>query len=363
MTKLLAAVAAYGTQARIDFPDRPLSAERWARLADGVRDQRLEGLLAAAVSTGALPVDGAQHDSVRDLARGRAQVDLSIERETVKVSQTLGRAGVHHRVLKGPASAHRFYPDPSWRGFGDVDLLIDNADWYRAVEVLEELGARRIVPEIRPGFDRKFGKDATLVSAAGMEIDLHRTLVFGPYGLWVDLTSLLARAADTITVAGSHLPVLDAEAAFVHACYNAVLADDPPRLIAVRDVIQIAVGEAIDGKKTHELAEAWRASGVVSRAIRLVARCLNVDLSATSVGAAFQSASETVGDRALMLTYRGSGRGYTSQLAGVVAVRGLAQRVAYLSALVWPQPAYLEARGWSAASYARHALKKVVGRP
>jgi hypothetical protein len=134
-------------------------------------------------------------------------------------------------------------------------------------------------------------------------------------------------------------------------------------LIAVRDVTQIALGEAIDAQETRQLAEAWHATAVVSRALGLAARYLSVDLAATSVGAAFQSASESVRDRALMRTYRGSGRGYTSQLAGVVAVRGFSRRAAYLAALARPQAAYLEARGWSAAGYARHALKKVVGRP
>ena len=100
--------------------------------------------------------------------------------------EALEKAGIAHRVLKGHAWAHTVYPDPSWRAFGDVDLLVGTDDSDRAVEVLESTGVRRTLPEVRPGFDRRFGKDATLLSASGREVDLHRLLVAGPYGLWVD---------------------------------------------------------------------------------------------------------------------------------------------------------------------------------
>ena len=36
----------------------------------------------------------------------------------------LGAAGIDVRALKGPAVGRLEYPDPSWRAYGDVDLLV-----------------------------------------------------------------------------------------------------------------------------------------------------------------------------------------------------------------------------------------------
>jgi hypothetical protein len=364
VTDVLAAVAAFGAvPSAAPLAGDPLDATAWRVLESRVASERIEGLLAAAVSSGALAVDAGQLASVKQMARGRAKVDVAIEREAIRASAALADAGVEHRLVKGPAVAHRFYPDPSWRGFGDVDIFVDGSAWYRAVSVLEAIGARRPVPELRPGFDSRFGKEATLVADSGVELDLHRTLVVGPYGLWIDARRLLARRPDTMKVGGVVLPVLDASAAFVHACYNAVLADDPPRMIALRDVAQIALSGRFEAEEAVRLASEWRGQAVVAKAVELVQCRLGIDLSATPVGAAIPRRATPLSDRALMWTYRGAGRGYTSQLAGALALRGLADKVAYLSALARPQPSYLRSRGWSPRRYLGHAARKVVGRP
>jgi hypothetical protein len=326
-----------------------------------VTRERIEGLLAAAVSSGELPVDPEQREQVRSAARGRARVDLGLERELITTARILGRAGVCYRVLKGLAWAHTAYPDPSWRGSGDVDLLVANDDWYRAVRELEDDGAHRVLPEVRPGFDRRFGKDATLRSRAGWEIDLHRLLAAGPFGLWVDLAQLLVRSA-RVTIGGSVLPVLDPEAALLHACYNLVLGDDPPRLIAARDVAQMVLTAQADPDRVQDLAQRWRAVPVVVRALSLAENMLGVRLWNQPVSRPFLPARIGSAARVLMATYRGPGRGYSSQAAALVAVPGALERMTYLDALVRPQRAYLEARGLTRAGHLRRGVRRGWGR-
>jgi hypothetical protein len=327
-----------------------------------VTHERIEGLLAAAVASGGLPVDPEQREEVRRAARGRARVDLGLERELITTACVLERTGVRYRVLKGLAWAQTAYPDPSWRGSGDVDLLIADDDWYQAVRALEEGGARRILPEVRPGFDRRFGKDATLRSRAGWEIDLHRLLAAGPFGLWVDQAQLLARSA-CVTIGGSVLPVLDAEAAFVHACYNLVLGDDPHRLIAARDVSQMGLNAHADPDSVHDLAQQWRAVPVVLRALSLAEKMLGVRLWDRPVAGPFLPAGIGPAARLLMATYRGPGRGYSSQAASLAALPGARERITYLNALARPQRAYLEARGLSQAGHIRRGIRRSGGRP
>ncbi|HWG73750.1 MAG TPA: nucleotidyltransferase family protein [Acidimicrobiales bacterium] len=351
-TALATAVAAFGLPGAPPLPRRHLADEAWHGLLREVGQQRIEGLLGAAVMAGALPVSDEQREETRETVRGRAGVDLRLERELLATTRALGHAGVAHRVLKGPAMAHTAYPDPSWRGFGDVDLLVTDGDWYRAIEVLEATGARRPVPELRPGFDLRFGKEATLLSASGWEVDLHRTLVVGPFGLWVDCDELFGRR-EAVTIGGVEVGVLAPGAAFLHACYNAALADDPPRLIAIRDVCELAVAPNLEPDEVADLARRWRGEAVVARALSLAADVLGVTLWDRPVAASFAGRRTTMFEWALMATYRGPARGYTAQGAGVVAVAGGRERLAYLRSLASPQDSYRAARGGSPFTHLR----------
>lgn len=350
-------VAAFGLEGDLPERERPLDDAAWAELTGRVRGERIEGLLAAAVDGGALPVTDTQLEAVREAARSRAAVDLYLERELVAVARVLTQADVAFRVLKGLAWAHSVYPDPSWRGTGDVDLLVATSDWYRAIDVLEANGLRRRVPELRPGFDSRFGKEATLSTPGGWEVDLHRVLVVGPFGLWPDVDELFGGKA-AISVGGTQLPILDAEPALIHACYNAVLADDPPRLIALRDVAQMARSGMVDPAVTDQLAQRWKGRYVVAQALDLAGSTLRTDLSATGLGATFGPPRPTLRERVLVASYRGPARGFTSQATGFLAVRGPRNKAAYLSALARPQTSYLSARGWSNGSL-RQGLRRM----
>jgi hypothetical protein len=355
---LLTRVATFGLVDRGPLIPAPLEDPIWEALVGYATFQRTEGLLAASVGAGGLPVTDRQMIRTREVARSRASLDLDLERETVRTAKIFDQANVPFRMLKGPAWAHSVYPDPMWRGFGDVDVLVESSRWYRAVEALETSGGRRLFPELRPGFDGRFGKDATFIMASGLEIDLHRTLVVGPYGLWIDGREIFSRAPTRLDLGGYPVTTLDPQAAFLHACYNAALGDDPPRLAALRDVAQMAMSEGAAPEETFSLARRWRAVNVVRRAIDLAAGGLDLPLRQTGLGIRFAG---EVGrrDRILLSTYRGRGRGYTSQLAGTIAVPGLRAKAAYLFALALPQRSYLRARGYSLISFMRHAIQRV----
>ena len=130
---------------------------------------------------------------------------LVLDHLLVEVSSAMTEAGLPTVVLKGAAVADTFYPDRSWRSFGDLDLLISAADWRRACEVLVRLGFRRIIPEPRPGFDERFGKGASFEDARKLQVDLHRTLAMGPFGLWIDPESP-ARGHDRVRDQGCLAP-------------------------------------------------------------------------------------------------------------------------------------------------------------
>ena len=91
-------------------------------------------------------------------------------------------------------------------------------------------------------------------------------------------------------------------------------------------------------------------------ALSLAADVLGVKLWDSPVAAPFAGRRTTVWERALMATYRGPARGYTSQGAGVVAVEGGRERLAYLRSLASPQDSYRVARGGSPFTHLRRHL-------
>lgn len=361
LRKFEMAVAAFGLPRSSHHGLESIGEDEWEGFVARMRQERMEGLLIAAVEAEVLPSTPSRITQLRELGRARARADLELERETLRCARRLESEGLDYRLVKGPALAWGFYDDPIWRGFGDVDLLLPADTWYLAVSILEASGARRVVPEIRPHFDVRFGKDATFVSPTGREVDLHRRLVIGPYGFWATSDEVFSNRKNTVRIGASDLAVLDAEDAFLYACYSAALADYPPRLMSLRDVAQISFAGAMDVDRIAETAARWHGMGVVSRALSLSEDTLGVPLSGTDVGRRFRHIKSTAVQRLLMAAYRGPGRGYTSQLAGVVALQGVRERLAYLGALARPQNDYLRARGFTRSGFIVHA-GRLIGR-
>jgi Uncharacterised nucleotidyltransferase len=223
--------------------DRPIPARITAAGADVLLQQavaeRLMGLLDQAVADGAVLCD----DEAAELVAGQAvrtqAGTLLVERHHLVVHELLEEAGIEHRFLKGPSAAHRFYEHPALRPFSDVDVLVQGADLDRSVDVLHADGHDRTRPELTPGFSARFGKSVTMRSAARIEVDLHRVLASGPFGTVASPDALWTDPASEITLAGTGLPVLAVDGAFVHACVHLVTGTSP-RLSSMRDVAQIA---------------------------------------------------------------------------------------------------------------------------
>jgi len=331
-----AAIAAFGLPgSRRVLPPQPLTPANWRGLLSFVRAQRLTGLLASAVEHGALPVSEAQADELRHTATGSAHVALLLERLLLDSAQRLAAAEIPFRVLKGAAVAHTAYPDPSMRSFGDIDLLVPGERFCDAVELFTAEGAYRQFPEPRPGFYRRFGKGATMTMPSGLEVDLHRLFVPGPFGLGVELASLFSTATrfwlGNVTLEG-----LGADEQLLHACFHAVLGNATPRLTSVRDVAQILLTGDVDHERVLHLAGSWKAEAVVAAAIEIAWETL--DLADKVPLSAWATRYEPTGrDVRLLRLYAGRTRNPVAQsVAAVRAVRGARAKAAYLHALLLP---------------------------
>jgi Uncharacterised nucleotidyltransferase len=339
--ELVALVASEGLP-RYATPDQiALDDTTFAALVDVATSERITGHLECALNSGWLVATDDQRETARRYHEDALSLDLVLERLLARTSQTLRRAGIEHRALKGPVVARTAYPDPSLRSFGDVDILVDGRRFDDAIAVLQAEGGSARYREPRPNFTARYGKGVCVVTNRGLEIDVHRVFVSGPFGLAIDPRDLFADP-DEIVVGDVVVDALPPEARFLHACYHAGLTN--LRLTAARDVAQIACTTDLDVDRTLVLAERWRGRAVVQRALHLTRTHLRADLASPL----YEWADRYVPDRferAAMRPYAEGGRSYAAQMAaGMWALRGIRTRVAYGGALLFPDRHYVRER-------------------
>jgi hypothetical protein len=317
----------------------------WPRLLRFIARQRITGFASVEVRAGSLLVTEQQRSELEEEHRSAMAMVLVLEHLLVELSSAMTDAGLPTVVLKGAAVADAFYPDRSWRSFGDLDLLISAADWRRACEVLQGLGFRRIIPEPRPGFDERFGKGASFEDARKLQVDLHRTLALGPFGLWIDPEALLG-GTTPFEIKDASLRRLDDTNALIHACIHAALGRQHPRLVPLRDVLQMAWSGRIDWGLLSDRMRAWRLTAPVSHAMRTASATLGVpspddvrDVLGMPVGAIERRAL-----RAYTTDRKGRGG---PELSALWAIPGLRSRAAFVRAMLFPDRRFLEAKGRS----------------
>lgn len=328
--------------ARRDGGDLPLGGEppgeaAWSAILDLSGRQRMVGLLAAAVAAGAVAVTPAQASQARLASLQWRSYGTLLERHLADLVARLERHDIDYRILKGPAIAQIAYHDPGLRPFGDLDLLVPEPAYEQAVRLITEAGFARRFPELRRGFDRRFGKGTTLVNRAGDEVDLHRTLAPGAFGLRVRTDDLFA-SADTVALAGRAMRTLDPAAHLVHACYHALLGGARPPLITMVDIARLLAGE-VDEERVRRLAERWRGEAVVAEALSLAARTFGLAQRDGLVGWALRYRPDRA-DRAALHLARGEGGSYARQaIASLSTIRGWRARVAFVVSMLFPTPA------------------------
>lgn len=309
----------------------------WHRLLAEARGHRMAGAVAAAVmESGALA--GTRWEQIADLEREWALHTLRAERTLLDVVATLDDAGIEHRVLKGSAFAHVHWPAPEMRVFGDADVLVRSEDMDAAVAAVLAVGGERLVPEVRRGFDRRFGKSVTMRSAERVEIDLHRMLVAGPHAFLVPENDLW-EAPLSFQVGGRSLLCLPAETALVHAAVHAV-ASLAPRLPSLLDVAFVA--ESADLGRTAEVAAQWKVRPLVREAGARLAGELG--LAGQPVVDWADGLGSSAEEDELFELFVGTTSFRRTARATVPYIPRPVDRLRFLASLAWPSRAHRRAR-------------------
>jgi hypothetical protein len=117
----------------------------WNIVLRGARAHRVTVALHRALL--ALPDDNRPHAAAEAVTRRRRkQAVVALERaaELAALSADLASAGIRALVLKGVPLSLELYGDIDARGVGDIDFLVDPADFRRTAERLQDHGYRPV---------------------------------------------------------------------------------------------------------------------------------------------------------------------------------------------------------------------------
>lgn len=356
---MLLALAAY----RLDgAPDLPSIADISINgLISEAERARLLGPMVDAVRNGdlVLPEDVAALLVERHEANMLWCVQLEVRLLELR-DQFAAAGGVEHLVLKGPAIAHLDEVDPSMRSFADIDVMVAAPHIDRAVQALERAGATRPWPERRPGFDRRFAKSVTMTGPDRIEVDVHRMLCDGVYGVRVPVDDLFADA-EGFALAGEDVPTLSRTHRMLHSAYHAVLGSPAPRLSSLRDLARYFASPDLSPSVVAPVAERWRGTAVLATAVNLTTSQLDFD----SLEWESWVASVSVAPREFERVERHRIEGSSFGRAKVDMWRELpntSRRLQYLTAVALPSLEHRRARGMRRTDAAR-ALLRAAGSP
>jgi hypothetical protein len=353
IAELLRSAVGHGLAGAAPWPLEPLGPEVFGQLLKEAMSEGIVGALAEAVADGVLLLASDQFEELADHHAASQAHMLRLERMLLRVVAALADESIDVRVLKGLALAHLAYSDPAWRTAADVDLLVPSSRFDDAVRVvIDRLGGEQPVPELRPGFDREFGKES-MVRVEQVEVDLHRTFVIGAFGLTIDLDELFEEGTE-MTIGGTTLTALGPEHQFAHACYNVALGDLPVRLRAVRDLLLIADRLAVDVDRAVAIVQRWRGTAVLARAGQLVVEAVGPGVAGRvgDLAALHVPKRESL----MMRSYLTPARSYSRPLASLAVIPGVRPRLRYARALAVPSAAYLTSRNWTGRGHISRAL-------
>ena len=176
-----------------------------------------------------------QRDELDALGHRASMISLHVDATAHRVGRQLTNAGVDYRVLKGFGTARLLYPDPSWRQYADIDVLVRRQDLGRAIGALSPnlVGP----PEAQPGpARREIVKEYPLPDDRGVEIDLHLAVQGSLFTSTLDNEVLFSGAQP---IPGSESMVaLSPTAMFVHAVLH--MSSVNWRMSSIPDVLRLA---------------------------------------------------------------------------------------------------------------------------
>jgi hypothetical protein len=239
----------------------PPSHEDWHRWTWLARFQGGVPLLYRLVDT--VPTDLSEDDrnEIRELQVAAMCRCVELEHHLIAVSKLLSDHGIRSVVLKGGATAHLDHTEPSWREYGDIDLLIHPDDRKTAIDLI--IGEGWEQGYALPVGHERFYHAITFVRD-GVELDLHQHISHRALGLLIDTDELMQRS-EPFQIAGSELRALHPVDRMIHAAIHAATTRQLGirKLSSSADVLLLTRRLASRPDEVLDRAEHWRVRSIL----------------------------------------------------------------------------------------------------
>lgn len=323
------------------------------------REERAIPLLSALVNGWPADAPAELRQEVRQLQGTAMMRCVELEHHASEVVSALGRVGIEHALLKGIATAHLDYPDPSMREFSDIDLLVSPERLAEAMTVLAAEGWAQ--GYALPRYHQEFTHAVTLVKGR-IELDLHQRIAHRALGLLVPTQELLR---DRVPLA---LPALESSALsatdrLIHAAIHSATSNIPQRrrVSSLADVLVLASSGGLDPSAVLGRADSWSLRPIVAAEIELAYESAGLVPSAEWMRCLAQPSRRRnrLVERAYLSPAR---RPVVEELAYLRLLPGWGRRARYVIGYLTPEADYARQHGrsdrWSQVRYLLHKLRK-----
>jgi hypothetical protein len=182
-------------------------------------------------------------------------------------------------VTKGPALSVRCYGDPGLRQYGDLDLVVREADIRRATQAMLELGYEPRIPLAAIDAKKMPGEYAFRKSGTHLLVEFHTERTFRYHPRPLQIENLFQRRA-SVTIDNREVPALSLEDELVLICVHGA-KHFWERLMWIADVAAlISSRHAPDWDRVVAVAREVGAERILRLGLRLASDLLGAKLPA-----------------------------------------------------------------------------------
>jgi hypothetical protein len=251
----------------------------WPVFLRGAEEHRVLPLVAARVKD----LDHALilpqlHDKLRELQRAQTLFALQLTAELFRLLAHFANAGIQVLITKGPALAVRCYGEPGMRQYGDLDLIVREADMRRATQAMLDLAYEPRIPLSAIDAKKTPGEYAFRKPGTDLLVEFHTERTFRYHPRPLQLAKLFERSA-YVVIDGRNVPVLSLEDELVLICVHGA-KHFWERLMWIADVAALISRQPLDWDRALAVANEVGAQRMLRLGLRLAADLLGAELPA-----------------------------------------------------------------------------------
>jgi Uncharacterised nucleotidyltransferase len=269
----------------------------WMALAENHSVLGLAAARLASYDQKSIPLD--HRDGLRAWRRSYALFTMNLTTEMFRLFDSFEAAGIQALVIKGPVLSARCYGDPGLRQYGDLDLIVRDADILRASELMTGLGYEPSVPLTAIRAKKIPGEYVFRQSATKLLVEFHTELTFRYHPRPLPVENLFKRQA-RVNIDGHEIPALSPEDELVLICIHGA-KHFWEQLSYIADVAAFVSNQQLDWGRVKSAAEEVAAERMLYVGLQLAAGVLGAPLPENI--AALVNSDPTAGRLARQITH------------------------------------------------------------